>query len=402
MQNNAFIRVLSDLAKAFIKIKCNFNLLPPGSNDLGYTYIDRKIGSKDKIAQIFLNPEHRITQGMSEIDKYMFAFGVAVHELLHQKYTNFSYSETRFRRVNDKIFLEIFKTMDNIFEDSRIEFFANQCFGGRALKRLKFAIQKTWELSGDITGLDEPNQIIAALIQYGDTGKVKGTFATTKAEATFAYIVENYFEPAAHNPVGSESTDLAYAATEYFLQQYPAPKGIEAPARHQTSGTGENARAQAKGNADQQKKQAQRNKTLAKAKQNSQQSQQNSQQQSGNGESGSQKASSQQNQSGGNGQEENGSNAADGSESGSGQSSSGSENSDNGENGDEAGKSGNASGLKAATQATAEQAVSTIPAQALKAKTILRQTLLKKMMTMKSMKKQPQPFRKRSTRPKLR
>lgn len=340
--NNAFVRVLSNLAKAVLKIKCNFNVLPPNSEELGYTYIDKRPGTKERIAQIFINPTHEMFIGLSEIERYMFAFGVAVHEMLHQRFTDFNYFERKLKKSKPE-YANLYSMIDNIFEDSRIEFFGNQCFGGWALKCLKFAIQKTWDMSEDFTGAPEPNQIIAALIQYGDTGKIKGSFSSNKAAQVFCKLVQDYFEPAVHNPVGSESIDLSFEATDYLLSQYPAPK-VPAQSRHQTSGSGENARSQAQGNADQQQKQAARNKTLNSVKNGSnqpqQQSQSQSQQQSGqaaqsqansqneqNGQSG----SSGQQQNSQNGQDSNGqqSSAAGNTENNSNSSNSGSQNSQN-------------------------------------------------------------------------
>lgn len=263
--NDAFVRVLSNLSKAVLKKYCIFNILPSYSEDLGYTYIEKNIRGKEPIAQIFINPAHLMFANLSEIERYMFAFGVAVHEMLHQKFTNFEYSERMIKKLPEKQ-VPLFQMIDNIFEDSRIEFFGNQVFGGWALKCLKYAIQKTWEMSSDIKDSDPLGEVIGALIQYGDTGKIKGSFSTQEAAEAFCYVVENYFEPAIHNPIGSESIDLALEATKYLCLQFPNSRAVNPPSRHQTRGRGENAKAQSQGSSDNRQKQNNRNKTLQKVK----------------------------------------------------------------------------------------------------------------------------------------
>lgn len=235
---DSFLAVLSNIAKAALPYSCIFSLASPQNDELGYTFIEKRKGSNKPIAHIILNPAHKLLKKLSEIEQYMFSFGVAIHEMLHQKFTDFDYFEEKYKEVKNSE-KNLFSIIDNIFEDSRIESLGNLCFGGWALKCLDFAVKTTWELSENFSSQKEYQQIITALIQFGDTGKIKGTFQTSEAADTFHFIAKNYFIPAIRKADGAESTDLALEAARYLLSVYPDAKCIRAKQRHHTIGHGE-------------------------------------------------------------------------------------------------------------------------------------------------------------------
>ena len=136
-------------------------------NEIGYT-------SSDGI--IYIAYDHTIMSGLNENQKIVFRMGVFAHETLHQCLTNFSYYENCLSQynTNEKY---IFKTFVNTLEDPSIEYFAPHVFGGDLLESLHFSIQHIYKKSKPINEVKSPfSQFIMALIQFGDSGILKGSF----------------------------------------------------------------------------------------------------------------------------------------------------------------------------------------------------------------------------------
>lgn len=215
----ALERVLLNLSKAVLKIKCSFNFLSAQDDELGYTYRQKIMGTKKETAIVSLNREHLLFLKLDEDKRDVATFGVAIHELLHQKFTNFDAFLKKLKNMvpaKQKLFKNIF----NVFEDSRIEYFANQAFGGKALAALKYTINLTWEESPEIDNtLPPPLQVINALIQYGDTGKIKGDFSDDDTRNTFLKCCE-WFDKAIVSTSCKDCISYAAMCTDYLYDKY--------------------------------------------------------------------------------------------------------------------------------------------------------------------------------------
>ena len=127
----------------------------------------------------------------------MCVWGVDIHELLHQIYTDFEMSKTMTDRLPDAKTKNLFRTVANVIEDPAIESSVGGIINPSAYKSMKKLIKKTYEQSPPIEyGLEKvpPEQtivpqIISALIQVGDCGPVKGKFLTPTAEELFKQIL---------------------------------------------------------------------------------------------------------------------------------------------------------------------------------------------------------------------
>lgn len=166
----------------------NVKEIPRGDEALGYT---------SETGNIYLNPQHDIVLNLRNEESDMLAAfflkGVYAHELMHQCATNFEHEY----KVSEKIFSKygpwqgkIYHEIFNIVEDSAIEYFAPAYFGGDLLKALKFTIKRIYRVSPDINPEDSPfGQFLAAMIQYGDMGKIKGSFTSKEARNCFMEVI---------------------------------------------------------------------------------------------------------------------------------------------------------------------------------------------------------------------
>lgn len=261
----AFQKVLTDLSKAVISVLCEFHFLTRKDEDLGFTYREASYmqGSPSQIiAKVFVNPDHSYFARLDEEHKRAATFGVSVHELLHQKFTDFEGFEQVVRRTTLDRKANLLKTVFNIFEDSRIEYFANQVFGGNALAGLRYCIKLIWEKSPEIDSTaPELDQVLNALIQYGDMGKIKGSFGTQHAKRVFLRVVE-LFDKAVTSPDCQNCIQLSLAATDILNHEFPSGNVPLAPKMSQ-GGRGERARSQksSQTSASARQKQKERRKT---------------------------------------------------------------------------------------------------------------------------------------------
>lgn len=175
-------------------------------NQLGYTMNG---------AIIYIAKAHELYKKLIDEEARMFRFGISVHETLHQVFTNFLYlEETVLKLENDGYFLNLFDkkmfcTIANLIEDPAIENMAPQVIGGVALKALDFLIEKLDELSGRFdSACHRPfEELINALVQFGDLGILHGTFQFKTAEKTFLKIAPLFYA-AINEPDNKKRIDM--------------------------------------------------------------------------------------------------------------------------------------------------------------------------------------------------
>lgn len=177
-------------------------------HELGYT----AAGNTIYIARF-----HPLFKGLDEKEERCIRLGVAVHESLHQVFTDFSYYEMYTQRLNcqkrfrNQFEAQIFHDLVNLVEDPAIESMAIQVIGGPALKALDFTIAKIDELSGDFdTGCVYPfEEVINALVQFGDVGIIHGTFRFQTSKKVFKEI-SPLFYAAINEPDAKRRIDMVY------------------------------------------------------------------------------------------------------------------------------------------------------------------------------------------------
>lgn len=130
---------------------------------------------------------------LDEGRRKVFRAGVFAHELLHQVFTNFDYTNAITRSMKNQGEAAIFMEFANTLEDPAIEYFAPNVFGGWLLDCLHFMIRHIYKMSPGIG--DEPTpyrQLINALIAFGDMGIVKGEFTFPEAKEYFEKVAPIY------------------------------------------------------------------------------------------------------------------------------------------------------------------------------------------------------------------
>lgn len=172
-------------------------------SDLGYT-----LQSEKGKADIYINPEHKMTTGMVREEKMAFRGGVFCHEMLHQIFTDFVHLEKVLNRQTDAQKRKVVQLLANLVEDPAIEHQASLVVGGSMLKALNFTIAVVYQQSPEIQESGDPySEVCNALIQFGDMGLVKGTFS----EEGFKYfkMIAPEFHQQILNPISSERIDAA-------------------------------------------------------------------------------------------------------------------------------------------------------------------------------------------------
>lgn len=155
------------------KVGVSIRWLPKDSNEIGYTY------RRKNSAYIYLNANQKgklsfLFEGLDDNQAIFFITGVAVHEFMHQILTNFVLFGKMLDTYTDPRAKNLFKTVFNIFEDSRIESYAPSYFAGETISALNFHIKRVWETSPYNNPEDNIiRQVIAAMCQYGNLGIIK-------------------------------------------------------------------------------------------------------------------------------------------------------------------------------------------------------------------------------------
>ena len=223
-------RSFASIANAFVDDKSiKVHGINPESNDLGYTFPDEK--QPQKIAHIYVCRYN--THYMSDLDEgkqSLFRMGIFVHETLHQVYTDFDNTLLIINKIKNKSSeskAKLFKLIANIVEDSRIESFAHNVFGGMTLTSLRFSIREIFNKSPKIDEIIPPsttsptplNQVINALVMIGDVGYIKGKFLSPKAEEVF-YRVLPIFEEGASQKTGLACLRKAEEITDILAEEF--------------------------------------------------------------------------------------------------------------------------------------------------------------------------------------
>ena len=155
------------------KVGVSIRWIPKDSNEIGYTY------RRKNSACIYLNANQKgklssLFEGLDDNQAIFFITGVAVHEFMHQILTNFVLFGKMLNTYTDPRAKNLFKTVFNLFEDSRIESYAPSYFAGETISALNFTIKRVWETSPNNNPEDNIiRQVIAAMCQYGDLGTIK-------------------------------------------------------------------------------------------------------------------------------------------------------------------------------------------------------------------------------------
>lgn len=155
------------------KVGVSIRWLPKDSNEIGYTY------RRKNSACIYLNANQKgklsfLFEGLDDNQAIFFITGVAIHEFMHQILTNFVLFGKMLDTYTDPRAKNLFKTVFNIFEDSRIESYAPSYFAGETISALNFHIKRVWETSPYNNPEDNIiRQVIAAMCQYGNLGIIK-------------------------------------------------------------------------------------------------------------------------------------------------------------------------------------------------------------------------------------
>lgn len=149
---------------------------------IGYT-------SGDEPRTIYLAWQHPYYSKMKKDEKKLFILGVFGHELLHQLYTDFDYTEKKISLMMNESLASIFMSHANVLEDPAIEHRAPEVYGGTLLTALRFSIKKIYELSPGVEDSSSAYiQYLNALVNLGDVGFVKGEFTYDEAYETFVKV----------------------------------------------------------------------------------------------------------------------------------------------------------------------------------------------------------------------
>ncbi len=200
--------------------KALFSKLTKISTSLGNTRIrvfpikeeENEIGYTTKERNIYLTTNHELFNGLSMGEIIKFIKGVWTHEMMHQLLTDFS--STRILRQDDIVVNDVYHTIFNIVEDSRIENLAPNYIGGLYTEDKFDNRGKLVEMSDltfskrviyrNFSGIDAPAsngllpspycQFINALISYGDCGIIKGRFISKEAQKIFIDVLPIFDE----------------------------------------------------------------------------------------------------------------------------------------------------------------------------------------------------------------
>lgn len=158
------------------------------SNGLAYT---RK--SKLEISKIFINVNSDYGK---KCNNRLFVIGLAVHETLHQVFTDF---DARYKYSNIAKSKSIFNEVSNILEDMAIENQAKDIFGGILLSSLVYMIEKVFEYTpklGERVENSSVDEVLTALLQVSNMGKTKGTFLHENDKLLFKKILPIFYKGA--------------------------------------------------------------------------------------------------------------------------------------------------------------------------------------------------------------
>lgn len=226
---------MNNLSCAYIPRKTKVYGIDPPSNDLGYTMINKDT------ALIYVARLHKYMEPLRTDERSLLRLGIYTHEALHQIFTNFDETKRLMSSLTGRKKV-LFAEVSNIVEDTRIEYFADQKFGGEALAALRYTIKAIYDSSNGIGKESDPaTQVLNALIYLGDLGLVKGRFTFTEAFECFKKVVP-YFEKAVTEPICAKALKISLKITDIISELVP-----ELPKEYETDRRSESASGSGKG-----------------------------------------------------------------------------------------------------------------------------------------------------------
>lgn len=197
--------------KLFVKDgTCN-----PGK--IGWTGVDRDIGI------IYTNYKHELLDSLDYDKQIIVLTGVFCHELMHQCFSDFdclTYGLEKYKKTN-RLKYKLLKKINNIVEDSAIEYMARFKVSGTLLKSLYFTIQYFYDMNKTIENEDNPiTQLFSAYIMYGDMGIIKGEFTFPEAKTVFEKTLP-LFSDAITEPDAYKRFDTAEKITDILMSIFP-------------------------------------------------------------------------------------------------------------------------------------------------------------------------------------
>lgn len=194
-------KVYRDVYSSILKKQGDVIDIVPPETDLGYTSGDEEA--------VHIAYSHPYIDNLPFDERPVMRTGVFVHELLHRIYTDFSYYTSVLYGIRDENEKGVFALLVNLIEDPSIEYFAPDKVGGEFLNALQFSIGHIYDSSPGLTDGQSPfEQVISALIMFGDSGVIKGSFQTDAASKHFAEIIRE-FNQMVECPVSKERIDAA-------------------------------------------------------------------------------------------------------------------------------------------------------------------------------------------------
>ena len=199
----ALFKKFTGISRMLLKRRIRIMEIPRSEGQIGYT-------SEDNI--IHLSVDNPFLDDLPLGEKVKFVRGIWVHETMHQILTDFNAMKVLFK--DDIICSMIYRDVYNIVEDARIENFAPKYIGGiytedrydrsghiTQLSDLSFSKREMYKKS---PGIDTPDafgdypsplqQVMRAMIHYGDCGLIKGKFISDEAFELFNKILPIYNE----------------------------------------------------------------------------------------------------------------------------------------------------------------------------------------------------------------
>lgn len=167
---------------------------------------------------IYVAKEHPLFSTLKADEAAVLRYGICVHEALHQVFTNFNYMKKTIARLQNNHMLkndldtQMFCTFVNLVEDPAIENMAESIIGGTPLNALEYTIGKIYELSGNFSkGCQYPiEEIINALVQFGNLGILKGEFQFQSARNIFLKVAKPFYD-ALNETDGKKRIDAVFA-----------------------------------------------------------------------------------------------------------------------------------------------------------------------------------------------
>lgn len=145
------------------------------TDELGYTTPDNKI---------YLGFNHPYLEELTKYEQIAFIRGVFCHEVMHQLLSDFGIVQNTIEKMKSGE-QQIFASINNVLEDSFIEYYAPVYIDGQLIHDLSFMRAFVYKQTPPV-GEETPfNQFMNAFIQYGDAGLIKGTFTDPEARRCF-------------------------------------------------------------------------------------------------------------------------------------------------------------------------------------------------------------------------